>query len=41
MPLMNGHELTSGIRKRNTNIAVIALTADAFTEQAVNCLSAA
>ena len=41
MPVMNGYELTSEIRQRNTNIAVIALTADAFPEQALNCLSPA
>jgi signal transduction histidine kinase len=40
MPIMNGYELTSEIRKQNTDIPVIALTADAFPEQAQDCLAA-
>ncbi|MGD8582319.1 MAG: response regulator [Gammaproteobacteria bacterium] len=40
MPIMNGYDLTSAIRKENTDIPVIALTADAFPEQAQDCITA-
>ena len=40
MPIMNGYELTAEIRKQNSAIPVIAITADAFPEQEKDCLSA-
>ncbi len=40
MPVMDGYELTTEIRKNNSRIPVIALTADAFPEREQECLSA-
>jgi signal transduction histidine kinase/CheY-like chemotaxis protein len=40
MPIMDGYELTAEIRKYNSHIPVIALTADAFPEREQECLSA-
>ena len=41
MPNMNGYELTSIIRNEdNSNIPVIALSADAFPEREEQCLAA-
>lgn len=39
MPIMDGYELATEIRKKNSNIPVIALTADAFPESEKACLS--
>ena len=40
MPIMDGYELAIEIRKENSQIPVIALTADAFPEREQECLSA-
>jgi len=40
MPVMDGYELTTEIRKNDSRIPVIALTADAFPEREQECLSA-
>ena len=40
MPVMDGYELTTEIRKNNSRIPVIALTADAFPEREQECLTA-
>jgi len=40
MPIMDGYELATEIRKEDTHIPVIALTADAFPEREEQCLSA-
>jgi len=40
MPIMDGYELTAEIRKNNSHIPVIALTADAFPEREQECLIA-
>ena len=40
MPIMDGYELTAEIRKNNSRIPVIALTADAFPEREQQCLTA-
>jgi CheY-like chemotaxis protein len=40
MPIMDGYELTTEIRKNNSRIPVIALTADAFPEREQQCLTA-
>jgi signal transduction histidine kinase/CheY-like chemotaxis protein len=40
MPIMDGYELTTEIRKNNNHIPVIALTADAFPEREQQCLTA-
>jgi len=40
MPIMDGYELAVEIRKENSQIPVIALTADAFPEREQECLSA-
>jgi len=40
MPIMDGYELTTEIRKNNSHIPVIALTADAFPEREQECLTA-
>jgi signal transduction histidine kinase len=40
MPIMDGYELTTEIRKNNSCIPVIALTADAFPEREQQCLTA-
>jgi len=40
MPIMDGYELTTEIRKNNNHIPVIALTADAFPEREQECLTA-
>jgi signal transduction histidine kinase/CheY-like chemotaxis protein len=40
MPIMDGYELTAEIRKNNSHIPVIALTADAFPEREQECLTA-
>ncbi len=40
MPIMDGYELTSEIRKNNSHLPVIALTADAFPEREQQCLTA-
>ncbi|MGB5518834.1 MAG: ATP-binding protein [Gammaproteobacteria bacterium] len=40
MPLMDGYELAIEIRKEDSQIPVIALTADAFPEREKECLSA-
>jgi len=40
MPIMDGYELTIEIRKNNSRIPVIALTADAFPEREQQCLTA-
>ncbi len=40
MPIMDGYELTTEIRKNNSRIPVIALTADAFPEREQECLTA-
>jgi CheY-like chemotaxis protein len=40
MPIMDGYELTTEIRKNNSLIPVIALTADAFPEREQECLTA-
>ncbi len=40
MPIMDGYELTAEIRKNDSHIPVIALTADAFPEREQECLTA-
>lgn len=40
MPVMDGYELTTEIRKNDSRIPVIALTADAFPEREQECLTA-
>jgi CheY-like chemotaxis protein len=40
MPIMDGYELTTEIRKSNNQVPVIALTADAFPEREQECLTA-
>jgi signal transduction histidine kinase/CheY-like chemotaxis protein len=40
MPIMDGYELAIEIRKENSQIPIIALTADAFPEREQECLSA-
>ncbi len=40
MPIMDGYELTTEIRKNNSQIPVIALTADAFPEREQECMTA-
>ena len=40
MPIMDGYELTTEIRKSNNRVPVIALTADAFPEREQQCLTA-
>jgi signal transduction histidine kinase/ActR/RegA family two-component response regulator len=40
MPIMDGYELTTEIRKSNSRVPVIALTADAFPEREQQCLTA-
>jgi CheY-like chemotaxis protein len=40
MPVMDGYELTAEIRKHNSMVPIIALTADAFPEREQECLSA-
>ena len=40
MPIMDGYELTAEIRKSNSQVPIIALTADAFPEREQECLSA-
>jgi len=40
MPIMDGYELATEIRKEDTHIPVIALTADAFPEREQQCMSA-
>ena len=40
MPIMDGYELSSEIRKRNSEVPIIALTADAFPEREQECLDA-
>ena len=40
MPVMDGYELTTEIRKNNNHVPVIALTADAFPEREQECLTA-
>ena len=40
MPIMDGYELTNEIRKNNSRLPVIALTADAFPEREQECLTA-
>jgi signal transduction histidine kinase len=40
MPIMDGYEMTTEIRKNNCRIPVIALTADAFPEREQECLTA-
>ena len=40
MPIMDGYELTTEIRKQNSLIPVIALTADAFPEREHQCIEA-
>jgi signal transduction histidine kinase/ActR/RegA family two-component response regulator len=40
MPIMDGYELTTEIRKSNSQLPVIALTADAFPEREQECLTA-
>jgi len=37
---MDGYELTNEIRKNNSRLPVIALTADAFPEREQECLTA-
>ena len=39
MPIMDGYELTTEIRKSNSRVPVIALTADAFPEREQQCLT--
>ena len=40
MPIMDGYELALEIRKEDTQIPIIALTADAFPEREKQCLAA-
>ena len=40
MPIMDGYELAMEIRKSNSHVPVIALTADAFPEREQECLTA-
>ena len=40
MPVMNGYELATELRKRNSPVPIIALTADAFPEREQECLTA-
>ena len=40
MPIMDGYELAVAIRKENSQVPIIALTADAFPEREQECLSA-
>ncbi len=39
MPIMDGYELTTEIRKKNSHLPIIALTADAFPERERECLA--
>ena len=40
MPVMNGLDATREIRKFNKDIPIIAMTADAFSENVTECLEA-
>ncbi len=40
MPVMDGYELTAELRKKNSLVPIIALTADAFPEREQECLTA-
>ena len=40
MPVMDGYELTAELRKNNSLVPIIALTADAFPERERECLTA-
>ena len=40
MPVMDGYELTTELRKHNSVVPIIALTADAFPEREQECLTA-